>query len=916
MTSTSQTAELPEIPSDLPLDQALSYDPGRSLLLSRLADSSLQPTVRLSTDVSAAAPEGSEPSSPTPAEATRPALHGGEFHLAEKIAQGGFGDVWSAWQAGLEREIAVKRLRADRLSSTNPEQRQQMLEMFRREAITTAHLEHPNVVPVYHLDTDTDGHWLLGMKRVRGRPWNELLKEDRGLRTDEFLARHLPILIDVAQAVAFAHSRGILHRDLKPQQVMVGEFGEVQLMDWGLAAAFDASPVELPASDPREPESGSFASSAAPGPAGTPSYMAPEQTRGEPEALGPWTDLYLLGGILYFLLTGSAPHRARDGVAAFVKASKGAVVDPAERAPELRPPEELCRIAMAVLAPDPESRHPASVPELITALEGYLSGATRRRRSRELISEVETSSGGTRSYETLSRQLASLRRAAVLWPENPRIEELRTGLQADYVSAALEHDDLALARLYAEQLPRGPLRDDLSGRVDAAIVQRRRQAGQRRLALWGLLVTGLVLLWTAFQHNLDQERAAEELREQRDAARLARAEAESLTTFMLHDLWQRLQAIQRVDLMTPVARRVERYYLERDPEEMTVSERINRGMAFQTVGEALRYQGEMEDASAAFGLAVGELTELLAEDPEDPEISVLLLDSLLMQASCFSDLGAQDRALEVFDRVRREVEAARTYRPEDPELQKLLLEATDGAGIIHYDRGRMDTAQEHFSKALAIAEELIRLDPESVDRVDLSLLEFRVGATRIESGRLEPGLVAVLSSLETLDRFHEENPEKGELQSLLGLVAGPAVDALVELGRPGEAVELGRRYLAPALEQADSDPENAEHLYSAASLLLALGQAEEARGRTTAARSLYEEAAARIAPRIGQTDNLYLLDTRVRALLALGRVDSARPTAESMLSRGWQHRDFVALCRAHGIERPAGTVDSSETVRE
>src|SRR5690606_21487394 len=101
---------------------------------------------------------------------------------------------------------------------------------FQQEAVITANLEHPNIVPVYDLGVDSDGRPLLAMKLVRGTPWDLLIDADfKELVTDEYLAKHLPILLSMCQAVAFAHSRRIIHRDLKPSQVMVGEFGEVLL---------------------------------------------------------------------------------------------------------------------------------------------------------------------------------------------------------------------------------------------------------------------------------------------------------------------------------------------------------------------------------------------------------------------------------------------------------------------------------------------------------------------------------------------------------------------------------------------------------------------------------------------------------------------------------------------------------------
>jgi serine/threonine protein kinase len=251
------------------------------------------------------------------------------FHLIEQIGRGGMGEVWEARQASLGRTVAVKRIRQDRLSN---EDRSVLTVEFVREAIITATLEHPNIVPVHDLGADADGLPLLAMKLVKGRPWDALLKEDfLKLSAPALLGKNLPILVAMAQAVAFAHARGIVHRDLKPGQVMVGEFGETILMDWGLAIFVGASDSA---------ESGAFAqdAGAAPfrppsiaealNPAGTPALMAPEQTESEPNRLGVRTDVYLLGATLYFLLTGTYPHRGATSADVMRRARRGGSILP------------------------------------------------------------------------------------------------------------------------------------------------------------------------------------------------------------------------------------------------------------------------------------------------------------------------------------------------------------------------------------------------------------------------------------------------------------------------------------------------------------------------------------------------------------------------------------------------------------
>ncbi len=261
----------------------------------------------------------------------RPSTEDGPFRLHRFIDRGGYGEVWEATQTSLKRTVALKRLRDDLMLDAADERRR--TEDFRREALTTAALEHPNIVPVYDAGEDSKGQPQLAMKLVRGKTWKARVEDDRDLPPDEFLGRHLPILIDVAQAVAFAHSRGVMHRDIKPSQVLVGEFGEALLVDWGLAVCF-ADGVRTDDGGGRPgAATGSVRSTAdaptcnhlasASCPAGTPAFMAPEQTDNVPDRLGPWTDVYLLGGTLYYLLTGTPPRSGMSAAGAFLDGQHG-----------------------------------------------------------------------------------------------------------------------------------------------------------------------------------------------------------------------------------------------------------------------------------------------------------------------------------------------------------------------------------------------------------------------------------------------------------------------------------------------------------------------------------------------------------------------------------------------------------------
>ena len=287
-----------------------------------------------------------------------------ELGLIRTLGVGGMGKVLLAIQRPLQREVAVKMPRSAEVTD-------QLTAELLREALVTGRLEHPNIVPVHLLGRAQDGAPFFVMKRIEGTPWRELLDEPGALgklgrRAEDPLGFHLGVLLEVCNAVSFAHSRGVLHRDLKPDNVMLGSFGEVYVLDWGIAVTTRPDPLLSLASDSK-------------GICGTPSYMAPEMAEGDGAKLSERTDVFLLGAVLHHILTGKAPHQGATVIAVLTAAWESkAPTFGADVAEELG---AICRRAMARL---PEDRY-ASVQELRDALEGFL----RRRDSLALATEAE-----------------------------------------------------------------------------------------------------------------------------------------------------------------------------------------------------------------------------------------------------------------------------------------------------------------------------------------------------------------------------------------------------------------------------------------------------------------------------------------------------------------------------------------------
>ena len=419
----------------------------------------------------------------------------GEFQLGAVLGSGGMGVVNSATQTTLSREVAIKSLKpgAD-LEEASP----QLL----LEARVTGALEHPNVVPVHAIGRDQADRPLIVMKRIEGTSWDRLIAElgENGPGSvDDQLLRHLGILLQVARAVHFAHSRGILHRDLKPANVMIGEFGEVYVVDWGIALALDA---RAPRGLPLATEVAELA--------GTPAYMAPEMAACDGESFSARTDVYLLGAMLHELLTGYPPHHApklRDMLRhAFESA-------PHDYGPEV--PPGVVRICHQAMAWNPADRY-ADAGALAVAIEEFLhhrnstalSDEAARRLGR-LLRELRTidplDAAALRAVRTLFGEVRfAFNQALRTWPGNAAAHEgLQTALE-QMIDFELRIGEESAASLLLDELPQP--RPSLRARVEQAM--RDAREGEARLAhlereadlsvgdrLRAALVAGGSLLW-------------------------------------------------------------------------------------------------------------------------------------------------------------------------------------------------------------------------------------------------------------------------------------------------------------------------------------------------------------------------------------------------------------------------------------
>ena len=328
-----------------------------------------------------------------------------DYEMLRLLGEGGMATVHLARQVALGRDVALKRIHNSQSQSSS------LRDEFLTEAVLTGKLEHPNIVPIYEVGRSASGDLFYSMKNIKGQPWDDSIG-------NLSLGENLGILINVCDAIAFAHAEGVVHRDLKPANIMTGGFGEVLVLDWGLAVMIGTQ--------------GEVAASAA----GTPAYMAPEMVN-PPFLVGPYSDIYLLGGILYRIMTGNSPHGGSSTRDCLRAAAKNQICSYDESHAG-----ELMDIALKAMHSDTDQRH-QSVQAFQQAIKDYLSHS----ESIDLSSRADEDFQQGRvagDYTDFNRAIYGFEQAISMWDGNHRAAEGLTECRVAYAQEALKKGDFDL----------------------------------------------------------------------------------------------------------------------------------------------------------------------------------------------------------------------------------------------------------------------------------------------------------------------------------------------------------------------------------------------------------------------------------------------------------------------------------------
>ncbi len=421
-----------------------------------------------------------------------------DYEILKVLGEGGMGLVYQARQTSIDREIALKVIKPDMAHD------QSVQTVFLAEAAITGELEHPNIVPIYELGVHENGQLFYAMKQTKGSEWRKVFKK-------KTVEENIEILLRAADAVAFAHSKGIIHRDLKPGNFMLGEFGEVLVMDWGMAVSVKSGG-----------KIGMATRSNVAG--GTPAYMAPEMVLGKVELLGTHCDIYLLGAILFEILTGKCPHRPKGNkmMDLLYNIAKNKIQETDQKG-------ELIDIAYKAMATDPQDRF-QTVKEFQAAVTSALKH-TESIRLAEKTQGLLDAAVNDKEYEGFAQALFGFQEALAMWDGNVQAEQGVEQAREAYAQAALEKEDLDLAGSLINNIKNAPaeLVDDLSRRIEARKAKeiRFKTLKYTAAALVAIIVLGLTASYVLVEgKRIEAVKAREEAETERGKALKAKDEAE------------------------------------------------------------------------------------------------------------------------------------------------------------------------------------------------------------------------------------------------------------------------------------------------------------------------------------------------------------------------------------------------------
>jgi serine/threonine protein kinase len=745
-----------------------------------------------------------------------------DYRISAEIARGGMGRVYAGHDLRLDREVAIKTLlpgvRTDR---------------FVTEARITARLPHPGIPPVHELGTLADGTPYLAMKLIRGRTLAELLKE-RPSPLHE-LPRFLQIFEQVALAVGFAHAQGVIHRDLKPLNVMVGTFGEVQVMDWGLAKTLRAHVAEASGKESQTPPDSFLLPSTGPitqagSVLGTPGYMAPEQARGED--IDARADVFALGSTLADILTGRPAFVGMSTEDVTARTARADLADVQKRLRTSGADGELIALALSCLSGNPAER--PGDGRAVAALAGaYRAGV----EARLLRAETERAEALVREAEQRKRR---------------RTVQVAGGIIAVVLLAGLSASLWQMLRAKDAEEQASRANADLAVKNAAlaseqAKVEARFQTALNAIAAFYTGVSQDALLkneeFTELRTKLLKEAASfyEELEKLLERQTDANSRQMLATAyFQLGDLTEKIGARPQALAVQQKALAVRRE-LAAAP-GAGAEARLNVAHGLRAVGRLLYLTGDPAGALAAWQEQRDIAQALEAESPTDAA-RALVAQSYYSSGHVLSRTGKPALALAAEIKGREIRQQLVDANPGVTQFQSDLSDSHYLIGTLLKQGGKPAEALEAFEKGLDIQQHLVDGNPA------VTAFQLALANSYDESGGLLSDLGKTAKGMETLEKavairqnLTEHHPAVTEFQRNLAKGFNDLGYRLRQTGKAAEALACYKKALAIEQKLADTHPRDPHYQGDLANTVASLGAFERGNGHPASAAAFFRQA--------------------------------------------------------------------------